>query len=121
MYLTQSDLADRKPIWNALQMFWMDIRPIDELESAIVVCAESKYTITELEHIYWHEIYPVVSHNLTQPIPEWTGYDIEELTKLVTSTATKSKPIKFKFLHLHANHWWYKLARGIKKRRAQGS
>lgn len=108
---------DRKPIWDALQMFWMDIEPSDELENAIATCAKSKYSILELEYIYWNEVYPAVNQNFAQPIPEWTGYDIEQLSKLIIANAGRVKTTKYKFLHFGANNWWKEIASGITKYR----
>lgn len=111
------DSEDRKPIWDALQMFWMDIEPSDELENAIATCAKSKYSILELEYIYWNEVYPAVNQNFTQPIPEWTGYDIEQLTELIIANADRIKPIKYKLFHFRVNNWWKEIASGITKYR----
>ncbi len=117
----QLDLDDRKPIWDVFQMFWMDIEPTDELDSAIVTCARSKYRLNELEHIYWNEVYLIVSPNLTQPLPEWTGYDIDELAKLILSKSNNLKVVKFKHFHFEANKWWKKIASGIKEYRDNGN
>ncbi|MEL0631188.1 hypothetical protein V6237_00280 [Pseudoalteromonas carrageenovora] len=111
------DSEDRKPIWDALQMFWMDIEPSDELENAIATCARSKYSIVELEYIYWNEVYPVVRQNFTQLIPEWTGYDIEQLSKLIIANADRVKRTKYKLFHFRANYWWKEIASGITKYR----
>src|SRR5580692_7565286 len=52
----EQDLADRRPIWNVLQMFWMDTDPEEELEYAARVCAGSKYSVPEIEEIFWNEV-----------------------------------------------------------------
>ena len=115
------DLADRKPIWDVLQMFWMDIDPTDELDSAVITCAKSKYSLSELEYIYWNEVYPVVSPNLNQPIPEWTGYDIEQLTELIILNQKGLKPIRLKFFNFYSNRWWKTIINGIKVCREIGT
>jgi len=113
----QLDLDDRKPIWDVFQMFWMDTEPSHELDAAIAVCARSKYRLSDLEHIYWNEVYPVVSPNLTQPIPEWTGYDLEQLAELIVSKSNNFQAVKYKVFHFEANKWWKKIAKGIKEHR----
>lgn len=65
------DIESRKPIWDAMQMLWMDIDPADEIESTANVCAWSTYTIDELKAIFLNEVRPAVSFNLyLRPAPE---------------------------------------------------
>src|ERR1700722_3175093 len=52
----EQDLADRRPIWDVLQMFWMDTDPTIFLSSAAQACVHSKYSLTEIEHIFWNEV-----------------------------------------------------------------
>lgn len=114
----QIDVDDRRPIWDVFQMFWMDIDPELELETTVFTCATSKYELTELEHIYWNEVYPAVAVNLSQPIPEWTGYDIDILSELIVTSAKSQSEIKYKWLHPSANKWWKRIAEGIMTYRA---
>jgi len=121
MQSPELDLDDRKPVWDVFQMFWMDTETSDELDAAIAVCARSKYRLSDLEHIYWNEVYPVVSPNLSQPLPEWTGYDIEQLAELILSKPNNFKVVKYRILHFSANNWWKKIAKGIKEHRDNGN
>ena len=54
MLRPEEDLENRQPNWDALQMFWMDTDPYLELETAIDVCAKSRYSLKEIELIYWN-------------------------------------------------------------------
>jgi hypothetical protein len=60
----EQDEEDRRPIWDTLQMFWMDTDPEDFLRSSAEICARSKYSISEIEAIYWNEVRPAVGANL---------------------------------------------------------
>jgi hypothetical protein len=64
MLAREHDLPDRCPIWDELQMFWMDTDPNIFLESAARVCAQSKYSLPEIEQIFWNEVRPAVRFNL---------------------------------------------------------
>ncbi len=78
------DIEDRKPIWNVMQMVWMDTDIKYEYENIANTCAKSKYSISELEAIYWNEVYPCVRSNLWILIaPEWCGYELEWLAKYI--------------------------------------
>ena len=54
------DLEDHALIWNAMQEFWMDTDPAASFPGIVRICAESKYTLEELEAIFWNEIRPAV-------------------------------------------------------------
>ena len=76
----EQDLKDRRPLWDEFQMFWMDIDPVIFLKSAAQVCARSKYSLSEVEQIFWNEIRPAVRFNLLSPVGEWAGFEIEGLS-----------------------------------------
>ena len=109
----ENDLKNRQPVWDALQMFWMDTDPNYELEGAVNICAISKYSIHELELIYWNEVLPAVSSNLRSPAPEWAGFDSDWLAKRILEKNRFGRSLRFKFMHFYANHWWKKLRKGI--------
>ena len=77
MQSPEQDVKDRFPIWDRMQMLWMDVDPEGEIDFIARVCAESKYSTSELEQIYWNEVMPAVSFNLRfgNFIPEWTGFN----------------------------------------------
>lgn len=84
MLAPEQDLEDRLTIWVSMQMLFMDTDPESELEFIAGVCAESKYSLDELEEILINEVQPSLRSNLfMNPIPEWAGLDSEFLQKLI--------------------------------------
>ena len=75
------DLRDRQPIWDALQMFFMDTDSDLLVDSIARTCATSKYSLDELETILFQEVLPACRFNLfTLPGGEWRGFGLEWLT-----------------------------------------
>lgn len=103
------DIADRKPVWDSMQNFWMDTDPAILLRGAARTCARSKYTIADLEAIYWNEVRPAVSFNLRTPVPEWVGFEINWLVERVLAKQRFGAPLPMKWLHWYENSWWRKL------------
>lgn len=106
MHPPEVDLLDRRPIWDALQMLYMDIDPVEFIESMVGVCAESKYTLADLEAILFQEVLPACRSNmLALPAPEWRGFEIEGLTRLVLEKHRfgRRKPI---ILRAYTKKWW---------------
>jgi hypothetical protein len=79
MLAPEDDLADRWPVWDALQMLYMDIPPEDEMPWIAQTVAKSKYALDELEVIFFNEVFPACRANLMHSIPEWQGFAREEL------------------------------------------
>lgn len=50
------DLEDRTIVWDAMQMVWMDTDVELLLDWIVGVCAGSKYSLQELESIFWNEV-----------------------------------------------------------------
>jgi len=116
-----NDLDDRKKIWDFMQNFWMDTDPTILLPKVIEVCAKSKYSIDELEAIYWNEVRPAVSFNLLLfPAPEWAGFEIEWLSKRIIQKNRFGKRLPIKLIHAYSNFWWKRLQNGIKNARELG-
>ena len=106
----EEDIEDRRPIWDLMQNFWMDTDPAILLAHVAQVCADSKYTVSELESIYWNEVRPAVSFNLFMlPAPEWAGFEIKWLTDRILKKHRFDKKLPFKWLHPYTNRWWEKL------------
>jgi len=97
----EKDLEDRKPIWDVMQVVWMDTDVSYEYENIATVCANSKYSMEELEKIYWNEVYLAVRANLWIPVaPEWAGYHLDWLTSHVLKKnkfGRKSLKSRFRF------------------------
>lgn len=80
MLAPESDLADRRPVWDALQMLFMDTPPELEMGWIAREAAASKYSLAELESIFFDEVFPACRGNLMQVIPEWAGFDLDGLS-----------------------------------------
>jgi hypothetical protein len=108
------DIDDRQAIWDFMQNFWMDTDPGILLPRVAEVCAASKYSLVELEAIYWNEVRPAVSFNLFMlPAPEWAGFEITWLTNRILKKHRFGKRLPIKWLDPYANNWWKKLAVAI--------
>lgn len=113
------DLDERSVIWFALQEFWLDTDPAIMLPSIAQTCATSKYTIAELEAIYWNEVYPAVRFNLWMlPVPEWAGFDMEWLKQRVLKKSRFGRRLPNKRFHPEAAHWWTILKTTIEQQRS---
>ncbi len=107
------DLADRRPIWDALQMFWMDTDPDLFLETAARVCARSKYSLHEIEAIFWNEVRPAVKFNLMSIAGEWTGFDLEWLTQRILKVHRYGEVPPSPLPDRDAQSWWDRLRDAI--------
>jgi hypothetical protein len=117
----EQDLADRRPIWDALQVFWMDTDPGVDLPTVARVCARSKYSLEEIEQIFWNEVQPAVRFNLSSIAGEWAGFDIEWLAQRILETNRFGKKLPAKRIHPESNDWWKRLRAEIERRRADSS
>jgi hypothetical protein len=79
----EQDEEDRRPIWDTLQMFWIDTDPEDFLRSSAEICARSKYSISEIEAIYWNEVRPAVGANLYSVAGGRAGFESGWLSKRI--------------------------------------
>lgn len=108
------NLDDRAVIWNHMQMFWMDTDPSKEVKGAARVCASSKYSLAELEAIFWNEVRPAVSFNMwLLPAPEWAGFEIEWLKNRVLERHRFGTALPWKMLHPYSYIWWHRLRHAI--------
>lgn len=118
----QDDIDARAPLWDHMQMFWMDTDPQYEIAATALACAESKYTIDELKRIFLNEVRPAVSFNLyAGPAPEWTGFELKWLKERILKTHRFQRPLPWKVFHPYAYNWWNKLEAEIVLRRANAA
>jgi len=111
------DVEARAPVWDCMQLLYMDTDPNFELDGIAEICARSDYTLGDLEAILFNEVRPAVSSNLFMlPAPEWRGFEIEWLTKRVLKKHRFGKPLP-KFFIIYTKEWWNKLAPLIEDKR----
>lgn len=114
MLKPELDIENRKPVWDALQMFWMDVDPEDFINEAVSACTQSVYSLSEIERIYWNEVYPAVKFNLLfLSAPEWTGFELNWLIERILKKHRFGKRLPLRFFRPYANGWWQKLEAGI--------
>ncbi|WP_147300560.1 DUF7079 family protein [Lysobacter silvisoli] len=108
------DLDDRAPVWDAMQYFWMDTDPAYVLAGAARTCAASKYSLDELEAIYWNEVRPAVAFNLSAgPAPEWAGFELEWLKQRVLAKSRYGRRLPWHWLQPETARWWRELRDAI--------
>lgn len=116
----EHDLVDRAPVWDAMQMLWMDTNPHLELPGVARACAGSKYSTRALAAIYWNEVRPAVGFNLLIPVtPQWTGFELEWLKRRVLRKSRYGSDLPRRWLHPYAARWWRRLEAEIVRLRAQ--
>jgi len=116
MEAPEQDLEDRSALWDVMQMVWMDTDVNMHLEEMARTCACSKYSLEELEQIFWNEIRPAVRSNLSilaGPAPQWSGFTLEELQRRVLAKHRHGRPIRFRWLDPYSRSWWRNLEAAI--------
>ena len=109
----ETDIVDRKPIWHAMQMLFMDTHEEKELANIARICAASKYSLTELESILYDEVFPACRVNLlTLPTPAWAGVQPEALTQRIVHKQRHGRR-RLWFLRHQVDKWWWALEADI--------
>ena len=91
----EHDTEDRTPIWDCMQDLYMDTDVTLSYDFIAQRCADSKYSIDELENILFNEVLPALRFNMfILPAPEWAGFQSDWLVKrvLVQHRFGKRKP-----------------------------
>jgi hypothetical protein len=113
----KDDIPVRTPIWDSLQMLFMDTDADGFLESMTEVCARSPYSIEEIEQILFNEVLPACRLNLfLLPAPEWAGFETGWLVDRVLTKHRfgRRRPI---ILRRYTAGWWQRLRPMIERRR----
>ena len=71
----RDDLANRRPVWDALSDMFLDTDVALSRRWRASVLAESAYSIDDLETILINEVYPICKYNLLSIAGEWAGFD----------------------------------------------
>ena len=109
MQSPEDDITDRTPVWDALQMLFMDTDVSLSYDYIVDTCNSSKYSVDEIESILFNEVMPAVRFNMLMlPAPEWCGFEVEWLKKRVLKKHRygKRRPLWFR---LYTNSHWKKL------------
>jgi hypothetical protein len=116
----KDDVPARTPVWDCLQMFFMDTDPALCLDHMAEVCAQSPYSILEIREILFNEVLPACRFNMFMfPAPEWAGFATAWLVQRVLKKQRfgRRQPI---FLRGYTTRWWARLEPLIAERRAPG-
>lgn len=113
MYPPEQDEPDRRPIWDALQIFWLDTDANLDLRRVAEICERSKYSLSELEAIYWNEVRPAVRFNIFSLAGEWAGFDPEWLSKRILNVHRFGEALPRKVFHPYSGMWWDRLSSEI--------
>ena len=117
----EQDQDDRRLIWDGLQAFWMDTDPSLDLERVASICVQSKYSLPEIEQIFWNEVRPAVRFNLFSLAGEWIGFELEWLSQRILKTNRFGKRLPIEYFHPHSAYWWRRLAAEIERLRNKTS
>lgn len=106
----EQDTESRRPVWDELQMLYMDTDPEHLLNRMADRLAESPYTTEELEDILWNEVHPACEFNLRFAIaPEWAGFDLDWLTARILEKNRFGRRRRPWRLRRYTRNWWVKL------------
>ena len=89
------DLANRKPVWDALSDLFLDTDISLSRIWRTHVLAASPYSVDDLERILADEIYPVCKYNLLSVAGEWAGFDQQWLEE----TILRRMASRWRFFH----------------------
>lgn len=105
----QDDLDARGPLWNSMQMLFVDTDPEEFLDEIADVCARSQYSLEEIEDILFQEVLPACRGNLLAlPAPEWTGVDAATLRRRILAKHRfgRSRPLLYRG---YTRGWWMRI------------
>ena len=111
----EEDLENRKPVWNVMQMIYMDTDMDSEYPHIAEVCVASPYSISELKEILFKEVFPACRPNFYYPVaPEWCGYEMNWLTQRILKKHRHGKRFPLFLFHTLTAMCWRKLEKRIK-------
>jgi len=80
------DLVTRRPVWVALSDLFLDTDIAPMLEALAHKLAAAPYSIEELEHILYREVYPACAANLRSVAGVWDGFDERALEQRILAS-----------------------------------
>jgi hypothetical protein len=117
MKLPEEEVETRLPVWDALQMLFMDTDPALFLDQMAETCAHSPYTVDEIEEVLFQEVLPACRFNMFSVAGEWTGFHKEWLQQQILKTHRYGKRRPW-LLRRHTESWWKQLKPLILERRS---
>lgn len=80
---SESQLEERRPVWEALSMMYLDTDVSLSHAWRVQVLSASPYSLEEMDAILRDEIHPICFSNLLQPAGEWAGFDPNRLEQAI--------------------------------------
>lgn len=117
MLCPEEDLENRKPVWSALQVIFMDTDVACHVDEVTDVCSSSPYAVEELEEILFQEILPALRFNLYFVAGEWRGYEPDGLAQWVLSKHRFGKRRPW-LMRGYTKEWWGKIRPEIERKRS---
>ena len=106
MLRPEEDIRDRTPVWDLMQDLYMDTDVTLSYELISKACANSKYTIDELESILFNEILPALRFNMVEmPAPEWAGFETGWVVERILKKHRFGKRKPWLLRRYTKNHW----------------
>ncbi|CAO3440566.1 DUF7079 family protein [Azospirillum endophyticum] len=75
MHFSQSELENRRPVWDALSSMYLDTDVSSSRDWRIQVLSASPYSLDQMDSILRDEVHPACLPNLLHPAGEWAGFD----------------------------------------------
>jgi hypothetical protein len=112
-FLSDNELTERWPLWQALADFWLDNELQDfELDHVARIIAESPFKMSDVRRIHDFEVAPAVSANLLSVAGEWAGFDAQWLRERCTRQAQRQGSLLYRlFIRLQQPFFWAFTAR----------
>ncbi|MEO1660909.1 MAG: hypothetical protein AAFR51_07975 [Pseudomonadota bacterium] len=106
----EDDLEARQSAWDAMHVLFLDTDvDVFYLDDAARKCAETQYSLEELELIFWREVYPTMRSNLWDVAGDWTPLGTESLSKAILKHHKFGRRVWFRELRSHPTEYWNKL------------
>lgn len=122
MKFTETDIRDRRPVWEALSTLFLDTDVSLLREYRVSKLSESPYSIKEIENILIYEVYPICRGNLFQIAGEWAGFDINWLERKIRNRITTLPGYLHKFslgrITIHCSLGWRRTKEAIEDTRS---
>jgi len=113
---SEAETTGRSKLWHLLSEFYLDETMTPQNLSRIAArCAESKYTLAELDVIMFRELYPAFVLNYWAPIGEWSPWSEEEVVARVRKYRCQPTPVRWWQLFIWGD--WSRLKRQVKQLR----
>jgi hypothetical protein len=101
------DVDRRFRVWDAMSEMYLDNELTERnIEWIAKVCADSPYTLRELDQIMFCEVWPVLASNLLSYVGEWRGFDAEWLKRTILEKCRTTYLLPWWMNPIKLIFWW---------------